>query len=1032
MDFNRKYNYDEFKRFIEQSFRKSLNPVKLELETRDDKLKRAYDLGIMEIDEIYKLAFVEFEVRDDIDLEFNRVYLSKSAYKSIKNTDIDGAIAIFFNQTKDIYRLSFVNNLSDKSPDFKRFSFTLGRASRTASEQLLKLKNIRDIDDIEEIFSVEPLNQAFFKDYKELFENLNEYLKESNFSNFQRDEKNIRDFSKKLLGRIVFLYFLQKKGWLGSKESWGDGDRDFLNNSFKSLNFHNFYEDILKPIFFEALNTQRDEDFFELTDSKVPFLNGGLFERKEFDSEFLSIDNSIFENIFTTFNRYNFTIIEDTLSDSEVAIDPEMLGRVFENLLEENYRSGKGAFYTPREIVHYMAKESIKNYLNSHSLEDKLKLLKSIKVLDPAIGSGAFPMGILLELIQLREQLGDTTELAKLKRDIIENSIYGVDIDSSAVDIAKLRFWLSLVVDESEPLPLPNLQYKIMQGNSLVESINSIDPMPIGESAKYELFNVENLKSKDKIDILTQKLHKFYSADSTEQKSELKSEILNLVNLILDDRVSELRDDISNIKSEIEINLQKNLTKAISKKIEQLRERAENIEITIKEIEKLKQNPISDKLFLYKLWFGEVIKEGGFDIVIGNPPYIMEDENKKAFDGIHKFECYQGKTDIWHLFTCKGIELLKDNGIISYIAKNQWLNSSSASKMRKSIYSNTELKYIIDFGSNLMFENADVQTMIFLAQKNNQNKTHKINYYKFEKQNIKNIKLSLKTKKIDFILKEVIKDFDEKDNLTFSSKENELILAKVDNMKNFEFDEKKEVIQGIIGGPDKAFIVKENELNNFNENEKEYLKMLHTNTKKFFTPNSNQYIFYLSKKNFDDKDINDYPNIKSFFEPNKKILESAKIKYKTPNKLYFYLHRERDENFFKEGDKIVFSARTKSSNFTFTNQPFYGSRNLFFIKSNRVNLKYITALLNSKLFYFYMKERLKHTGDLLQIDKNQFMKVPLYVSKDIRAFENLVDEIMELKEKNQDTSELEAKIDKMVYELYGLSENEIRVVEAKL
>lgn len=274
-------------------------------------------------------------------------------------------------------------------------------------------------------------------------------------------------------------------------------------------------------------------------------------------------------------------------------------------------------------------------------------------------------------------------------------------------------------------------------------------------------------------------------------------------------------------------------------------------------------------------------------------------------------------------------------------------------------------------------------------------------------------------------------------NKTFSSSENEAILHKIESKKNFVFDEKKEIIQGIIGGPDKAFIVSKEELEEFSDEEKLYFKMLHTSTGKFFTHNTKKYICYIAKHNFKDKNIDDYPNIKHMLSAYKTYTDDrGKLKGLAHRRevlkggiKWFHLWWARDENFFKDGDKIAFASRTQGKNFTYTNKSFYGSRNLFFIKSNRVNLKYITALLNSNLMYFYMHERLKHTGDLLQIDKNQFMKIPLYVPEDIKEFEILVDEIIEVKKQNKDTSELEVQIDQMVYELYGLSVDEVALVE---
>ena len=357
--------------------------------------------------------------------------------------------------------------------------------------------------------------------------------------------------------------------------------------------------------------------------------------------------------------------------------------------------------------------------------------------------------------------------------------------------------------------------------------------------------------------------------------------------------------------------------------------------------------------------------------------------------------------------------------------------------MRKIIYKQSHLKKIIDFGVNMIFENADQQTMIVLLQKDTQNTKHDIDYIKFgSKFLIKEIKKILQNPKerkgVLISHKKIPKFYNEKDNLTFSSSKNEIILNKIDDKENFKFDGKKEIIQGIIGGPDKAFIVKSNELRKFNSKEKNYLKMFHTNTQRYSTVDTEKYILYLSNKNIDDKNIDDHPNIKNQLLEHKEKLRTRREVLKGSIR-WFNLWWARDERFFKEGPKIIFASRTKGRNFTFEDNFFYGSRNLFFIKSVRVNLKYITAILNSQLMYFYMNERLKHTGDLLQLDKNQFMKIPLHrTSKnEQQPFIDLVDKILTAKQQKQDTTALETQIDQMVYQLYQLTDKEINIIENK-
>lgn len=465
----------------------------------------------------------------------------------------------------------------------RRYSFLVGEGERTHTAQkqfaaLLQSQSSPTLKQIEEAFSVEKVTKDFYDEYEKLFKRLemeiqglrqkkralDEYLKE----NFIESA----DFAKKLLGQIVFLYFLQKKGWFGvpPEGKWGEGDKRYLRKLFddrhkiaKSYASYerkskSFFHNVLEPLFYEALAYKRQNDVFAPFNAKVPFLNGGLFEPSyEYKKVFIDLPDNLFSNlhevkteeeadgILDIFDRYNFTVNEAERLEREVAIDPEMLGNVFENLLVKDERGQSGTFYTPQVIVSYMCRQSLLNYLATHLLsgseqlsverqqltladlkefllyadlyaeheasptdrhEDKRfpasikkaapeidKLLRDVKVCDPAIGSGAFPVGLLQEIVRLRralvplwkdkskEELEDHYSSYALKLNAIENSIYGVDKEQSAVDIARLRLWLSLIVDEEDlkaDKSLPNLDYKIMQGNSLLDEYDGLQLIP--------------------------------------------------------------------------------------------------------------------------------------------------------------------------------------------------------------------------------------------------------------------------------------------------------------------------------------------------------------------------------------------------------------------------------------------------------------------------------------------------------------------------------------------------------------------------
>ncbi|MCG2718700.1 MAG: hypothetical protein L6408_07700, partial [Nanoarchaeota archaeon] len=669
--------------------------------------------------------------------------------KYLSNAEKDAALVAFYGDDED-WRFSFVkmeyNLIKDESgktviskelTPAKRYSFLVGvnEPNHTCRRQFLELVMQEEInpsvDEIESAFSIDNVTKEFFNEYKELFLELEECLQKvlarDKHVKEEFESKGIStvDFAKKLLGQIVFIYFLQKKGWLGVKkgESWGDGPKDFMRcllgggpKNYKPLVLYkNFFNEILEPLFYEALANDRsaDDHFYRLFNCKIPFLNGGLFEpinEYKWAETDIVIDNAIFDRILTTFDRFNFTVKEDEPLEKEVAVDPEMLGKVFENLLEVKDRKSKGAFYTPREIVHYMCQQSLINYLETnisiarkdiekfiqlgdlaldmiikeqeqikkygksydikeeYSLPKSIKenykeidrLLKEIKIVDPAVGSGAFPVGMMNEIIKARSILSlyfhEKRNDYDLKREIIENCLYGVDIESSAVDITKLRFWLSLIVDELDMQnikPLPNLDHKIMCGNSLLEEFEGVklfDEKLLGEVKKDVSFEVKRIEKEiselyvKKGDIVRGKSNGISLKDVEKEikKLEKKKEKLlsapkdNDRDSTLDEALLHRRKESQKKLSELKI-LQKEFFNAENRNLKkQLRDKIDKIEWelieeTLKEqgnleaMQKLSQykKNKAKPFFLWKLYFAEVFQRvnPGFDVVIGNPPW---------------------------------------------------------------------------------------------------------------------------------------------------------------------------------------------------------------------------------------------------------------------------------------------------------------------------------------------------------------------------------------------------------------------------
>ena len=640
-----------------------------------------------------KIHAIEVIVNEKVNFDKSRSIQRNFAIYYLKQHGCDSVLISFYNKLSEDWRFSLVTReveatlkkgkikVNITTSASKKLSYLVGKnePNYTAKNQILNLiiNNKNNLEDIKNAFSVEKVTDDFFNDYKELYLTLKNEIdnlrkKDKKISkDFEKNKIHSENFAKKTLGQIVFLFFLQKKGWLGIERNennnfkkWGSGSKTFISELYqkysdKVITGSNFYNDILEPIFYDALNNP--EDYYEKLDCKMPFLNGGLFEPINgynwYETDILIKDNTI-KKILDIFNQYNFTVTEDQPLDREVAVDPEMLGKVFEKLLNEKERKKGGAHYTPREVVQYMCRKSIFYFLKKQ-IDENLKqeeydlliysvenldndlikefkktnlfnylnkidpLLENIKICDPAIGSGAFPVSMMLEIVNIRNFIGKLnnkeTDIYDLKRNFIENNLYGVDIDTSAVDIAKLRLWLSLIVDEKsfEKInPLPNLDYKIIQGNSLVEKIYDIDFSYQKQSNLLDLSN-------DELSVnLFELLEKYYNTSIRKNKEKLKKEI---------------RDNFSKlIASLIEFS-----GKKISKK---------NLDLIKKNSDEIFDEKKERNYFLWNIFFHQIFKKNdGFDLIIANPPYIKEYTDRDAFSQIKDHEYYQGKMDIWYL-----------------------------------------------------------------------------------------------------------------------------------------------------------------------------------------------------------------------------------------------------------------------------------------------------------------------------------------------------------------------------------------------
>ncbi|WP_187107542.1 Eco57I restriction-modification methylase domain-containing protein [Fusobacterium ulcerans] len=809
-----------------------------------------------------KIYILAVKIKEEKDPVKARIKQREFIANILRERKKRGALVAFYNENYDYWRISVIKldyeftakGIKEDLTPAKRLSYVVGEgeACKTAKDQFYTLFSLKEdsvtLNQLEEIFALEKVTNDFFKEYKNKYLDIKEllikdqfFMEEAKKHDIEKPESFAEGFAKKLMGQLAFLYFLQKKGWLGvkivpetlsqqefnrvynralniekdilekvynkvnsdlyklkkdelnailSKEEidllaspfrnteyfseWGTGDKKFIRNLFefhKSNDIDNsktFFDDYLEVLFYNNLSKERGEIQYSLDfNCRIPFLNGGLFDPYgdyDWQTTSFNLSNDIFSNeektgILDIFDIYNFTINENDSYETEVAVDPEMLGKVFENLLEVSDRKSKGAFYTPREIVRYMTNESIMNYLltnlegkeifkedldylfnfgeftkeydqqifekdyikdgksltrdifgmprniitNSIMIDD---LLAKVKIADPACGSGAFPLGILNEIVRARniltfyinmiEILKEKDEqnywrridrkqrmrkLYNLKLYTIQNCLHGVDIEPSAIDITKLRLWLSILVDSDNDnvKPLPNLDFNFMIGNSLIdefegmklfdESLLTIDDFSTEEGTLEQktlikqhklvqdrLFKTSEERKQDILKDIFNKQAEYFNEKNIIRKKDLKVEIESLENTL------------------IEITLKAN---GNEKKLEE-----------IKKGRKERRKPY----FLWKLEFAKVFKEnGGFDIVIGNPPYGAEINIKDLKVLKKKFKYNENNNSVCIFMDFAMAYWLKPKGTVSMIVPKSLLYSEKWFKLVENLLDYTPL-----------------------------------------------------------------------------------------------------------------------------------------------------------------------------------------------------------------------------------------------------------------------------------------------------------------------------------------------------
>lgn len=732
-----------------------------------------------------RVWFAELVLKDPDRLQA-RVTLRRGLSKLLGAGEVEAVLAFFVGSEDGAYRATFAaaewdwedGKIVKRETPPRRFSFALGprEQTKTAAQRFRWLAERRDaasFSDVGEAFSVEKLNKAFFDGYKERYAALCAALaKPATAKMFgvpgtddplaaAKDAvyKPVRDFAKRMMGRIVFLKFVQRKGWLGADPTkpadiYENGDQDFIRRIVVERPNENPYVGPLSTLFFGALNTLRKGDVCPLTGRKVPYLNSGLFDpeplnpraRKDALSQHkaLPVPAAPLVEFLAFLDEFNFTVDENSPDESEIGVDPEMLGHIFENLLEDN--AEKGAFYTPKAVVGYMCKESLllhlerlfgerpelgrlvrfhdvgdwnepKNWVKKNAAEI-YEALEKIRVCDPACGSGAFPMGMLNELFWIRYTLRPVkeAELPDLRKSIIRNNLHGVDLDGAAVEIARLRFWLSIVVDATKPEPLPNLDFRFLQGDSLVGFVGAEGEWAkhfllgreqgAAEGGQFALLGLDDRQAGARIEKFGKERQRIVALLDTHfrttgtAKEELAAEILAAEKTFVVDVLKHAKSDLSMQKS--------------SKKIDS---RIAALDARIRKLRAAEDGADRD----YFPWL--FYEEGGFDVVIANPPYISAIDHKKTYGDEARntlkesYATAAGAFDIYICFFELAANLLVDGGALTYITPNKWLSVAYGEKLRDYMAATMDLRSVADLSSIDIFKAVSVYPVVSMLRK---------------------------------------------------------------------------------------------------------------------------------------------------------------------------------------------------------------------------------------------------------------------------------------------------------------------------
>ncbi len=1006
----------------------------------------------------------------------------------------------------------------DGRPDtrrlFRRIAVGPYERLRTASERVAMLDLATLSPDLfglsplaiqqrhDEAFDVEVVTKEFFQRFARLF-----YQVRDEIAQDPGLESDADDHAQMLLDRLLFLYFIQKKGWLAE-------DPDYLYNRFcdghaQRPDETSYYGEVVYPLFLALSDRGTNQELAEGL-GPVPFLNGGLFELHLASSgrtaaqARLPVSNATFGALFEDLlEHYNFTISEDTPLDQEVAIDPEMLGKIFESLVLEreqdpdvDLRKATGSYYTPRPVVAFMCREALTEYLAgesdvereqiAHLLDlppaerlsdeerawlgqslsrDQAKGLKAslldVRACDPAVGSGAFLMGLLQAITWgvglLDWRVGGDEALARrnyvydLKKRAIERCLYGVDIQAQAVQICELRLWLSLVVDYELPegvpfdkavrqVPaLPNLAYKVRQGDSLLERL-------FGQVVQLDTL-ARDQATLDLIEDLQKEKGAYFTLADTPEKRGRELRILALQIGLAERLVEAQRESLGGYQPSLlgdETARERREREAFEARQREYDELKERVEKARQRVEKLRRQGDTKGLgadalrrqllgdpehptFLWRVDFAEVYqRQGGFDVMIANPPYVRMEKIKHLKTDLKQVypEVYGGRADLYVYFYVQGLRQLGNDGALVYISSNKFMRARYGRPLRRLLGQDVTLRTVIDFGDLPVFE-ATTYPTVLVVRKHPPTKEHTLQA------------LTVDDIAVVHRLPNVVRD------LAWSQPQASLeqgewsllrpeVLALLDRLRRTgtrlaDYVDDR-FYRGIVTGLNKAFVVDQSIRDQLVERDPRSAELVKPwlrgrDVKRWQVDWQGYYIIFTPR----DVDIERYPAIRAYLDPFRERLERRA----TSDNHAWYELQQPQMGIYAEFDKpkIVYPDIAKRCEFAFDDQGLYGGNTIYFIPSDDLVL---LGILNSHVVeFFYRQISAMIQQDYLRFFSQYLGQIPIPDAPKARraAIEGVVHKLLDAEGQGPQVAEWERELNRLVYQVYGLTDEEITLIE---